>query len=173
MDVAENSIVADASLIKIMVETDTSENKLKVTIEDDGCGMNEEQVASVVDPFFTSRTTRKVGLGIPFFKQAAELTGGFLNVDSEVGVGTKVEAVFLTDSIDCMPLGNICDTIFTLVTMNSHIDFVYEYKVDDKGFVLDTREMKEILGDVGFDNPEVSDFIRNYLYENEAEVKGM
>ncbi len=170
LDVVQNSIVANATLIKITVEKSNEKEILCVLIEDNGCGMTKEQVEAVYDPFYTSRTTRKVGLGIPFFKQAAELTGGSLTVESKVNEGTKVTAVFNTDSIDCMPLGDINDTIFNLVTMNEGVDFVYRFSVDGKSFVMDTREMREILGDVSFRIPEVSEFIRSYLAENEVWV---
>ncbi|MCR5272660.1 MAG: ATP-binding protein [Lachnospiraceae bacterium] len=172
LDVVQNSIRANAQNIKIKVERNTRDSILQVTIEDDGCGMDEEQIKAVYDPFYTSRTTRKVGLGIPFFKQAAELAGGWLKVESTPDVGTVVRAEFHTDNIDCMPVGNMNDTIHALVTMNEDIDFEYECIVDGRSFVLDTREMKEILGDVSFKNPEVSEFIRSYLSENETEILG-
>ena len=171
LDIAQNSITAEASLVRILVREDTRQHRLTVHIGDDGRGMNETQLASVTDPFFTSRTTRKVGLGIPFFKEEAECTGGSFFITSRVGVGTEVEAVFCTDSIDCMPLGDICATIHELVTMNEQLDFCYEYEIDGRAFTLDTRELREILGDVSFTEREVSTFIQQYLYENTQEVR--
>lgn len=170
LDIVQNSISAKASFIKIVVETCTKENLLKVIIEDNGKGMSEKAAASVTDPFFTTRTTRSVGLGIPFFKQEAECTGGKFSIDSKPGIGTTVTTIFHTDHIDCMPLGDVNATILSLVTMNTKIDFCYERCVDDKSFVLDTRQMREILGDIPFDLPEVSGFLKNYLEENEAEI---
>lgn len=170
LDIAQNSISAKASLIQIMVETDSEQNLLNVTIADDGKGMTEEMLTAVTDPFFTTRTTRSVGLGIPFFKQAAECTGGNFSVNSFPGSGTTVTAQFHTDHIDCMPLGDVNATVYALVTMNSAIDFVYERRVDGRSFVLDTRQMREILGDVPFDEPEVAEFIRSYLEENETDI---
>ncbi|MCI5722371.1 MAG: ATP-binding protein [Firmicutes bacterium] len=166
LDISQNSIKAGATLVELLVEIDTGASELLFEIKDNGCGMDEEQVANVVDPFFTSRTTRKVGLGIPFLKQAAEGTGGSFDIRSEVGVGTTMRALFHTDHIDCMPLGDITETIWSIVTMNDSLDFVYTYRCDEKEFVLDTREMREIIGDVPFSTPEVSDFIRSYLDEN-------
>lgn len=124
----------------------------------------------VSDPFYTSRTTRRVGLGIPFFKQEAECTGGSFSITSAPGEGTRVRAVFCTDHIDCMPLGDINGTIYLLVTMHEEIDFLYEYAVDDAHFSLDTAQMREVLGDVSFAEPEVAGFLREYLRENTAEV---
>jgi len=171
LDIAENSVKARAHRIGIDVVIDPPASTLSVTIEDDGCGMTAAQLEQVTDPFFTSRTTRKVGLGIPFFKQAAEITGGSFAISSEVGVGTRVNAVFRTDSIDCMPLGNVNDTILSLVLMHEDFRIVYSYTVGDEGFVLDTDEIHAILGpDVTFSEPEVTQFLRGYLQENTAQA---
>ena len=127
LDVAQNSVRADATLIAIRVEVDTVKDLLTVVIKDDGCGMTKEQIKKVEDPFFTTRTTRKVGLGVPFFKMAALSAGGSFEILSTPGEGTTVEAVFGLSHIDRMPLGDINSTIHTLITMNTHIDFVYTY----------------------------------------------
>ena len=148
LDVAENSVRAKASLIEITVSVKPKEDTLSVIIRDDGCGMTADQVKRAQDPFFTTRTTRIVGLGLPFFKQAAESTGGTFRIDSEKGKGTTVEAVFILSHIDRMPLGDISSTIHTLIVFNEQIDFKYTYEYDDKGFILDTREMREMLGDL-------------------------
>ena len=133
--------------------------------------MTEEQVKNVTDPFFTSRKTRRVGLGVPFFKMAAEMTGGSFEIGSQVGVGTFLCAEFCTDSIDCMPLGDINGTVHALVTLNSQIDFVYTRRIDSRSFTLDTRELREILGDIEFSEPEVADFIREYLDANDPQLQ--
>ena len=173
LDVAQNSVRAEAKLIEISVAIDTAGDGITVTIKDDGCGMSDEQVRNVVDPFFTTRTTRKIGLGIPFFKQSAEVTGGSFSIESELGVGTTTKAVYVLSSIDRMPLGNMPQTIHSLVTMNTHIDFLYTYSADEKEFALDTREFREILGSGDFDAPEVSVFIMDFLKENHAEVSDL
>lgn len=170
LDVAQNSVRAGASLIQISVDADTDKNTLTITIEDDGCGMSEEQASHVIDPFFTTRTTRKVGLGVPFFKLAAESTGGSFSIESRPGIGTIVTAVFILTHIDRMPLGDMTSTIHTLVTMNTGIDFLYVFRLDGREFTLDTREFREILGGVPLDEPEVSAYIKEYLNENEKEV---
>ncbi len=172
LDVAENSVKAGAKLVKLDVDADTEKNTLTVVIDDNGCGMTEEQVARVIDPFYTTRTTRKVGLGVPFFKLAAESSGGTFDIRSVKGEGTVVTAVFMLDSIDRMPLGDMVSTVHTLVTMHEDMDFVYRYRVDKREFTLDTREFREILGDVSFTEPEVSDYIKDYLKENTLEVTG-
>lgn len=172
LDVAENSVRAGASLVKIEVLADTARNTLSITIADNGCGMSGEQLAKVSDPFFTTRSTRRVGLGIPFFKQAAEGTGGSFSIRSKEGAGTVTEAVFVLDSIDRMPLGDMTATIHTLVTCHEEMDFYYRYARDGREFTLDTREMKEILGNVPLSSPEVSGFLKEYLDENRREVDG-
>lgn len=172
LDVAENSTRAGAHLVTITVDADTESDRLTVTIEDDGCGMTEEQLSKVTDPFFTSRTTRKVGLGIPFFKYAAESTGGSFSITSKPGVGTTVTAVFILSHIDRMPLGDISSTIHTLIVYHPETDFLYRYRYGDREFSLSTREFREILGDISFDVPEISAYILEYLQENKLETDG-
>lgn len=172
LDVAENSTRAGASLVEITVDADPEADRLTVTIADNGCGMTEEQVARVTDPFFTSRTTRKVGLGVPFFKYAAESTGGTFTITSQTGVGTTVIAVFVLSHIDRMPLGDITSTIHTLIVYHPETDFLYRYVYNGASFTLDTREFREVLGDVPFDTPEISEYIREYLAENKQETDG-
>jgi len=170
LDVAENSTRAGASLVTILIDISTADGTLKVVIADNGCGMTQEQVAKVTDPFFTTRTTRKVGLGVPFFKMAAESSGGSFDIVSELGVGTTVTAVFGLTNIDRMPLGDISSTIHNLIVYHPESDFYYRYTVNDRSFYLDTREMREILGGIPFDVPEVSVYISEYLKENKRET---
>ena len=166
LDVAQNSITAGASLITIEVNENTIDHTLLIGIYDNGKGMSEEQVRSVIDPFFTTRTTRKVGMGIPLFKMAAEQTGGKLEIKSELGVGTEVRAYFKTDSVDFTPLGDVASTVQMLITMNTDRDFLYKHSVDGKEFVADTREIKGILGDVPLDTYEVSQWLIEFIKEN-------
>jgi anti-sigma regulatory factor (Ser/Thr protein kinase) len=166
LDIAQNSISAGAPLITIEVNENTTQHTLLIGVYDNGKGMSEEQVKSVIDPFFTTRTTRKVGMGIPLFKMAAEQTGGRLEIKSELGVGTEVKAYFKTDSVDFTPLGDVASTIQMLITMNTDRDFVYKHIVNEKEFVCDTREIKEILGDVPLDTYEVSQWLKDFITEN-------
>ena len=166
LDVAQNSISAGASLITVEVNESLIDHTLLIGIYDNGKGMSEEQVKSVIDPFFTTRTTRKVGMGIPLFKMAAEQTGGRLEIRSELGVGTEVRAYFKTDSVDFTPLGDVAGTIQMLITMNTDRDFLYKHSVDGKEFVADTREIKGILGDVPLDTYEISQWILEFIKEN-------
>lgn len=170
LDITENSVKAKASLIKITVDANTAADRLSITIDDNGCGMTSEQLSKVTDPFFTTRTTRKVGLGVPFFKQSAEMTGGSFDIRSTPGVGTVISASYVLSSIDRMPLGDMVSTMHQLIVMHQQCDFLYRYSYNDKGFTLDTREFRDTLGDIPFDVPEVSLFIKNFLKENTEEV---
>lgn len=170
LDVAENSTRAGADLVMIRLIVNTITDQLTITIEDNGCGMDQTELEQVSDPFYTSRTTRKVGLGIPFFKYAAEITGGYFNIDSQKGVGTKVSAVFMLSHIDRIPIGDINTTIHTLIVYHPATDFIYHYQYNDKKFSLDTREFRSILGDISFQTPEVSNYIMDYLKENQSET---
>ena len=167
LDVTQNSVTAGASLIQISIIGDSASDRLTVQIADNGCGMTEEQVRCVTDPFFTSRTTRKVGLGIPFFKMAAELTGGSFQIESQVGVGTTTTAVFVLSSIDRIPLGNMADTMSVLIGPNPDIDFLLTMGYDAESFVMDTRIFREILGsDIPLSEPQVLNYIESYIKEN-------
>jgi anti-sigma regulatory factor (Ser/Thr protein kinase) len=172
LDIANNSIRAEASLIEIIIQIQRDLDSLTITIADNGCGMTAEQINKVEDPFFTTRTTRKVGLGVPFYKMAAESTGGSFKIESTPGIGTKVVAVFGLSHIDRMPLGDMNSTVHTLITLNTQIDFLYRYIFDRKEFTLDTREFREILNDVPLNSPEVSAYIKEYLQENQHETDG-
>ncbi len=170
LDVAENSTRAGASLVSITVDADTAADTLTIVIKDNGCGMTEEQVAQVTDPFYTTRTTRRVGLGVPFFKMAAEMSGGTFDITSVPEKGTTVTAVFGLSNVDRMPLGDMSSTMHTLITMHEDTDFFYRYSYDGDRFELATADMREILGGVPFSEPEVSQYIREYLRENETDV---
>lgn len=170
LDIAQNSIKANASLIEIELSESTEKKELLIGIYDNGKGMTPEQVQSVTDPFFTTRTTRKVGLGIPFFKMAAEMTDGSFGIESEVGVGTKVRAVFRTDHLDFTPVGDMCSTIVILITMNLSVDFVYKRKLDEKQFTVDTRQLKEILGDVPLNEPSIVSWLTDYIRDNTKQL---
>lgn len=172
LDIAQNSISANASLIEIEVLENTDRKELVIGIYDNGRGMTPEQVQNVQDPFFTTRTTRKVGMGIPLFKLAAEQTGGSLEISSEVGVGTRVRTVFRTDSIDFTPLGDMESTIVTLITMNTDRDFIYRFGIDENEFTLSTSELKGILGDVPLSEPSVAQWIKEFISEQTQNIRG-
>ena len=170
LDIAQNSIAAGSMLTEIKVIENTAEKTLLIGIYDNGKGMTEEQVKNVQDPFFTTRTTRKVGMGIPLFKMAAEQTGGSFKITSQVGVGTKVEALFKTDSIDFTPLGDMASTIATIVSMNEDKDFVYTRSIDGKEFTFKSTDIKVILDGVPLSEPSVMNWIEDYIKENTEQL---
>lgn len=163
LDIAENSVAAGAKNITIAVEEDTVANRLKMTIEDDGKGMDEEMVARVTDPFVTSRTTRKVGLGIPLLKAAAEACQGYLTIDSQPGKGTRLEVEFQHDHIDRMPLGDLVGTILNLVVAYPHIHWLFGYRANGQKFVFDDAEIKKTLEGISLTEPAILSFLREYL----------
>ena len=168
LDIIHNSIAADATLIELDLIEDIKEDILKFSIIDNGKGMSEETVKRVIDPFTTSRTTRKVGLGIPMLKAAAELTGGGIDLKSKLGRGTTISAEFGYSSIDRQPLGDMAETILGLITSHQEIDFKYHHRVDDREFDFDTREIKKVLDGVSFSVPDVMLWLAEFLRENEA-----
>ncbi len=168
LDIAQNSVAANAKNIYISVEVLNDE--FIITINDDGKGMDKKTLENVQNPFFTGRKTRKVGLGIPFFKQAAEMTGGNLKIKSKVNEGTSVVATFFKSDIDFMPLGDIWDTVGILIQMNPEIEFIYKVKNKDKEFIFDTNEVKTLLETDALVEFEIIEWIKEYIKENQFEV---
>ena len=167
LDVAKNSVKAGASLVEISIATD-ADGIMTVRISDNGCGMTEEVIARVTDPFYTTRTTRKVGLGLPLWRLAAEQTGGRMTVTSSVEKGrsgTVVEAVFDTKSIDCMPMGDIVSTVCVLISGSPEIDFDFCDRSPKRTVSLKTAELREVLGGISLAEPEVQAWIKEYLEE--------
>lgn len=173
MDIAENSVAAESRTIRMDVVEDLKADLLKVCIVDDGRGMDEETAKRVLDPFYTTRTTRKVGLGIPLLKSAAEMSDGGLTLASEPSKGTRVEATFRHSHIDRMPLGDVGMTMLTLLISYPHIHWTFNYQFTDKQgrlneFVLDDEEIKSALGDVSLTEPDVLRFLRGMIEEGIA-----
>lgn len=170
LDIAQNSIVAEADEIRIAIIENFKEDKLVICIKDDGRGMDHETLQKVVDPFYTTRTTRKVGLGIPMFKQAAEQSAGHFEISSDLGVGTKIETEFKHSHIDRMPLGNMADTLITIINSSDKIDLIYTHEINDEKFTLSTREIKKSLGELPITNLDVLIWLRDYIKENLYEM---
>ena len=172
LDIAQNSIRAGAKLIEITIVEDLKEDSFSFTVKDDGCGMDEELLKKVTDPFVTTRTTRRVGLGIPLLIAGAEATGGNVKIKSKVGVGTEICATYSHSHIDRQPLGDIASCIMSLISMNPDIDFIYTHFYEQKSFTLETRELKAVLGDVKLSEPSVALWVKEYVSENLTEIYG-
>ncbi len=166
LDIAQNSISAGCNLLEISLTQ--QDGLLTLTIRDDGRGMSPEFLASVTDPFTTTRTTRKVGLGLPLLRLAAEQTGGTLSIESALGIGTTVTATFAYGHIDCPPAGDMAGTIALLVQGAPGIELIYSRTTPTGTFTFDTREVRAVLGaDVSLAEPEVFLWIQGYLTELE------
>lgn len=170
LDVAENSINAGARLIRIGITEETSKDLFSIRIEDNGMGITEEHLRRVLDPFYTTRTTRKIGLGLSLLAQAARDTGGDINIESREGEGTVVKAWFRPAHIDMKPLGDIADTMMVLITGNPQVDFDFIYKKDGREYGFDTRQLKTELEDVPINAPEIVKPLRDYLKDMMAEI---
>ena len=168
LDILQNSIAAGATRIVTTVVADEQANKLVIRITDNGKGMSPEFLAKITDPFVTTRTTRKVGLGIPMLAAATEASGGGLRIDSELGRGTTVEATFELNHIDRAPFGDIASTMITTIIANPSISFRYEQRLRDREFTFDTDEVKSQLEDVSISDPLVVKWMINYITENIA-----
>lgn len=171
LDIAQNSITAKATLIQIAIVEDTVADTYTITITDNGYGIPPDMLARVTDPYTTSRTTRKVGLGIPLFKQNAERTGGGLTITSEVGKGTVLTAVFVHSNIDRPVLGDIAGVVVILVSANPSIDFVYTHVVNQQSYVFDTREVREALDGIPLNEPSVIPLLKEMIAANLEELQ--
>lgn len=171
LDIAENSIRAGAKLIVIFVEEDSGKNLLTIEINDDGCGMKKEEIDRALDPFYTTKTVRNVGLGLPLLTEATRQAGGKLDLQSREGKGTKVRATFRLDHIDRQPMGNIPATLIGLFVANSDVDFIYDHRHNDRQFKLDTRQIREEFYDVPLYHPEIIKYMRNVIEEGLREIK--
>ncbi len=161
LDIVENTTAAGATLVEIYVRQDSEKNRLSITVRDNGRGMDLDMLARVRDPFTTTRTTRRVGLGIPLLEQACHEAEGHLDIMSEPGSGTEVTAIFRVNHIDCKPLADIGLTLVTLIAGNPDIDFKYESNIDGDKITMDTREIKTELDGIDIADPEVLALIRN------------
>ncbi len=170
LDVAENSLRAGASLIEIALVQSTETGLETLTIADDGCGMDAAMLAKVTDPFTTTRTTRKVGLGLPFLQMAARQTGGDLSIESEVGKGTTVTASFTLGHIDLAPLGDMGGSISALAAASGEAELTFRFERDGRVFSFDTREARAVLGDVPLSAPAVSVWVRQAVNEGIDEI---
>jgi len=171
LDIANNSIAAGADKISITVVENRSNDTLTIEIEDDGKGMSPEMVARVTDPFVTSRTERKVGLGIPMLKYAAEACDGWFKITSEEGKGTRVTVQFQLSHIDRMPLGDLADTFLTLQLGALDVNWIFTVKRDEHQFHFDDSELKKELEGIELTEPEVIRFIRSIFKEGIQELQ--
>lgn len=170
LDIVQNSIKAGASLIEVSIMENSADNILNIIIKDNGCGMNEETVKNVVNPFFTTRTTRKVGLGIPLLQEAAMRCNGSFEIKSQIGVGTTISCSFERNNIDRAPLGDMSGTIMTIVNSLEKCEFNYIHSIDTKSYEFSTIKIKQVLEEDSLDSPEILLWIKEFVDESTNEL---
>jgi len=148
LDIAENSVAAKADKIEIRISEDKEKDLLSIEIIDNGVGMDKKTLEKALDPFYTSKTVRRFGFGLSFLSEAAKAANGHLSVQSKKGEGTRIKADFQHNHIDRQPLGDIGQTIITLVVGNPEIDFIFEHKRNGHTYCLDTRKIKAQLNEM-------------------------
>lgn len=171
MDIVQNSVNADAKLIEIIVEEQKKNDLCKLTINDNGCGMDKASLQQATNPFFTSRNTRKVGLGLPLLKQNAELAGGSFKIDSKPGKGTNLQAFFRLKHIDKLPLGDIWETLYQLWLSYPKIEICYQHNTEKGVFELGSAELKQVLGNVSLQQKEIRNGIIELIKTNLIEIE--
>lgn len=170
LDALENSLEAGATVVELIIEEDLTADWLAVTIQDDGRGMSEDQLARISDPFFTTRETRHVGLGIPLFKAATERCNGELTIESQLGKGATLRATFQHSHIDRAPLGDITGTLMAVILSGS-CDLCYAHKVDGREFAFSTKDIRSELDNIPLTHPAVRHWLRDFIVEGEESLQ--
>ncbi len=163
-DIASNSVRAGAT--RISLEITIHEDHTTIRITDNGCGMDAETVSRITNPFYTTRTTRKVGLGIPFLIQNAEQTGGHVSITSEPGKGTAVTACFITSNIDCPPMGDLPGTVAMLISGNPGINVCFSYRKEELLFEISSEDLQSVFEDIPLSHPKIILAIREMIAAN-------
>lgn len=172
LDIAQNSISAQASLVEIAITVSHADNRIVFVFRDNGRGMSEELLRTVAEPFTTTRTTRKVGLGLPLLRMTASMTGGDFSIGSRLGEGTTVCVSFGLDHIDRPPMGDVPGALYTLVLTNPDVDFLFTYDYDGEVFTFDTRAVREAIAPLPISHPEITAWIRDCLYQDISQLHG-
>lgn len=171
LDIAQNSVAAGATRISIRIEEDRTADRFLLQIADNGRGIPRDLLDKVLDPFYTTRTTRSIGLGLSLLAQSARETGGDVSLESKEGVGTTVSARFRPSHIDMKPLGDIADTLLTLIAGNPSIDFSFSYESPGSRYLFDTAEIRSELEEVPISSPYVLSWIKNELKRSLREAR--
>lgn len=170
LDVGENAVTAGATLIHIAIHEDIPQNRLLLEITDNGKGLDETARQKALDPFYTTKSTKRVGLGLPMLAQAAKEAGGDLTLQSEKGKGTTIRAHFVHDHIDRKPMGDIAATLIALISGGENIDILYQHHKNNEGFQFDTREIKKELQEVPINNPDVLNYLKKTINKGITEL---
>ncbi|MBW2096176.1 MAG: ATP-binding protein [Deltaproteobacteria bacterium] len=173
LDIAENGIDAGAGLMNISILEDKEKNALTITLEDDGRGIEKGALEKVVDPFYTTKRTRRVGLGLSLFRETARRCEGTFSITSQEGQGTRVTATFRLDHIDLPPLGNMAGCIIALIAGHPEVELVYTHRINHEKFYFDTRDLKKELDDVAINEPKVLKYLGEVIRESEAKLRAV
>jgi len=165
LDISQNSLRAGANLVEITLIEDVKKDWLSIRIKDNGCGMNALEIEKALDPFYTTKKVRRIGLGLPMLKQAALQTEGNFLIESEPGKGTLISAQFRHSHIDRQPIGDVAGAIIALVLEKPEVDILFTYRRDSFEYVLDTRKIRDTLGSVPLNNMDVIGYIRDSIKE--------
>jgi hypothetical protein len=172
LDLVQNSIEAGATRVTLEIIEDSKADTLTIRVSDNGRGMDADTQRRVIDPFVTTRTTRRVGLGLPLIDMSTKRCEGYLRITSAIGEGTAVEAVYQHSHWDRPPLGNMVETVKSILIGNPEMDFTYHHKVDNAEFTLESREITDTLGDMPLTHPDVILWLNEYLAANVANLYG-
>ncbi len=170
LDIAENSIRAEANLIEITIAEDLHRDRLVIEIRDNGRGMTNAELARALDPFFTTKRVRRIGLGLPMLSQAAEITGGTFSIESAPNIGTWIRAEFVNSHLDRQPIGDLPGTIVALILAKPEIDILYRHLHNERVYTLDTREIRSELGEIPLNHREVVRLLRRSIKEGLQEL---
>jgi anti-sigma regulatory factor (Ser/Thr protein kinase) len=171
LDIAENSIAAQAKRIKIRIQESRKKDLLSLEIEDDGKGMNRETLNKALDPFFTTKKTRRFGFGLSLLSESAKAAEGSFRIESNPGKGTKIKATFKASHIDTLPMGDIPQTMISLIMGHPEIDMIYTHTTDKDNYSIDTKDIKAQLNGLPINSPKVLGFIKNHLIEGIATIR--
>lgn len=171
LDIAYNSIRAQASEITVTYRDSTIANKITITIQDNGCGLSELQIQQVTNPFYTTRTTRRVGMGVALFQGLAQQCDGQFSLTSQVNLGTTIQVSVRKDHWDTPPQGDLAQTMQTLIQADPTIHFQFNMVLDTKTFTFDTKEIQAILTDeVSLSEPTILLWIQEYIHQGISEL---
>lgn len=172
LDLVQNSLEAGADSVTVWINEDNRRDLLTIRVADNGRGMDAETCRRAADPFYTTRSTRRVGLGLPLLAMSTSRCGGRLLIDSAPGEGTTVDANWQLSHLDRPPLGDLVPTLKTLLVANRELDLRYTHQVDQRQFILSSRELRDILGGIPLTQPDVLIWLDDYLTANERLVYG-
>lgn len=171
LDIVQNSLAAKSKNIYLNITDSKINNLLTIEVIDDGIGMSKETLDKVLSPFYTSRKTRKVGLGLPLFKELCEMCSGSFTISSEEGKGTTLKGTFVLNNIDLPPFGDLVGTLYILVINEENIDIYFKYQTDKDSFSFNTKEIKNILDGVSLKDPMVLTWLKEYISEGLQKIK--